>query len=82
MKAAQTFYLKGLEDVSYADSKCEALKNAAALILLTEWKEFCSPDFEEINKQLKNPIIFDRRNQYKSLDLHAKGFEYYKVGKN
>lgn len=81
MKAAQAFYLKGLDAVSYADSKYEALKNAAALILLTEWKEFRSPDFEEIKKQLKNPIIIDGRNQYKNLALQEKGFEYYQIGK-
>ena len=82
MKAAKAFYLKGLDAVSYADSKYEALKNADALILLTEWKEFRSPDFLEIKRQLKTPVIMDGRNQYKSLDLQVKDFEYYQVGKN
>ncbi len=82
MKVAQAFYFKGLDNITYVDSKYEALINADALILLTEWKEFRSPDFEEIKKQLKTLVIMDGRNQYKSLDLQEKGFEYYQVGKN
>jgi UDPglucose 6-dehydrogenase len=58
------------------------LKNANALILLTEWKEFRSPDFEEIKTQLKQPIIFDGRNQYNAFNLEDKGFEYFQIGKN
>ena len=50
-------------------------------MLLTEWKEFRSPDFEELNNQLKNPIIFDGRNQYNSSIVEEKGFEYYQIGK-
>ena len=59
----------------------KAFKNSEALILLTEWKEFRSPDFEELKNQLKNPIIFDGRNQYSAFNLEAKGFEYYQIGK-
>jgi UDPglucose 6-dehydrogenase len=58
------------------------LKNAAALILLTEWKESRSPDFEEIQAQLVSPIIFDGRNQYNAFNLEEKGFEYDQIGKN
>ena len=49
MDDAKSFYLKDIEEVEYFDSKYEALKNCEALILLTEWKEFRSPDFKEIN---------------------------------
>ncbi|MDO9037541.1 MAG: UDP binding domain-containing protein, partial [Lutibacter sp.] len=59
----------------------EALKNADAMVLLTEWKEFRSPDFEEINALLKAPVIFDGRNQYNIFNLEEKGFEYYQIGK-
>jgi UDPglucose 6-dehydrogenase len=62
-------------------SKYEVLKEAEALILLTEWKEFRSPDFEEIKSKLNQPIIFDGRNQYNSFDLEKNGFEYYQIGK-
>jgi UDPglucose 6-dehydrogenase len=49
---------------------------------LTEWKEFRSPDFEEIKAQLVSPVIFDGRNQYNAFNLEEKGFEYYQIGKN
>ena len=51
------------------------------MILLTEWKEFRSPDFEELKMKLIEPIIFDGRNQYSHLRLEKKGFEYYQIGK-
>ena len=82
MYEAKEFYLKGLENITYVDSKYKALENADAMLLLTEWKEFRSPDFEEIKKLLKSPIIFDGRNQYNMFNLAEKGFEYYQIGKN
>jgi len=81
MEEAKHFYLKGMPEISYVDSKYEALKNADAMVLLTEWKEFRSPDFTEIKKQLKTPIIFDGRNQYNIFNLAKIGFEYYQIGK-
>ena len=81
IEEAKEFYLKEVGNVVYLESKDEVLKNADALILLTEWKEFRSPDFEELKQQLKNPIIFDGRNQYNIFDLEEKGFEYYQIGK-
>jgi len=81
MGEAKEFYLKEVENVTYVSSKYEALKNADAMVLLTEWKEFRSPDFEEINKLLKTPVIFDGRNQYNIFNLEEKGFEYYQIGK-
>ncbi|PQJ21113.1 UDP-glucose/GDP-mannose dehydrogenase family protein [Tenacibaculum sp. SG-28] len=80
-KEAESFYLKDVEGVSYCESKYDVLKNAEALILLTEWKEFRSPDFTEIKNQLKYPVIFDGRNQYIAYNLEEKGFEYYRIGK-
>jgi UDPglucose 6-dehydrogenase len=81
MKESQHFYLKGEKNIRYVDSKYNVLDNAHALILLTEWKEFRSPDFEEIKSQLITPIIFDGRNQYGVFNLNDKGFEYYQIGK-
>lgn len=81
IKEAKSFYLKDLKNITYCKSKYEVLENANALILLTEWKEFRSPDFNEIKKQLKKPIIFDGRNQYNAFGLENKGFEYYQIGK-
>ena len=78
---AKEHYLKGVENITYVDSKYEVLKDSDALVLLTEWKEFRSPDFEEIKSQLKTPVILDGRNQYIAYDLENKGLEYYRIGK-
>lgn len=81
MEEAQEFYLKDVDGVSYFSSKYETLKNGNAMILLTEWKEFRSPDFDELKLQLKEPIIFDGRNQYNDAEMQRKGFEYHQIGK-
>ena len=81
VEEAQEFYLKDVKNISYHESKYEVLKDADALILLTEWKEFRSPDFHEIASQLSSPIIFDGRNQYNAFNLEEKGFEYFQIGK-
>lgn len=78
---AKEHYLKGVQNIMYMASKHDVLKDSDALVLLTEWKEFRSPDFEEIKKQLKRPVIFDGRNQYNTFKLDEKGFEYYQIGK-
>ena len=76
---AKNFYLKDYA-IEYVESKYEALKGADALLLLTEWKEFRSPDFEEIGKLLKDKVIFDGRNQYNTFNLPNMGFEYIQIG--
>ena len=78
---AKEHYLKGIQNITYVHSKYEVLKDSDALVLLTEWKEFRSPDFEEIKVQLKTPVIFDGRNQYIAYDLENKELEYYRIGK-
>ena len=50
------------------------------MILLTEWKEFRSPDFDELKMQLNDPVIFDGRNQYNAFNLGERGFEYHQIG--
>ncbi len=80
MEEAKTNYLKGVPNITYASSKYEALKNCNALVLVTEWKEFRSPDFDEIKTLLKEPIIFDGRNQYNIKRLQRMGFMYYQIG--
>ena len=78
---AKEHYLKGVQNITYVTSKYDVLKDSNALVLLTEWKEFRSPDFEEVKTQLKTPVIFDGRNQYNTFRLDEKGFEYYQIGK-
>ena len=79
MKDAKEFWLKDVE-VEYAPSKYDAINDADACVLVTEWKEFRSPDFEEMKKRLKNPIIFDGRNQYNKDKMKKLGFEYHQIG--
>lgn len=79
-KEAKEYYLKDNENVSYVDSKYEALHEADALILITEWKEFRSPDFYEIRRLLKTPVIFDGRNQYDAKRVRDYGLEYFQIG--
>ena len=78
---AQEYYLKDVSNIKYVKSKYDALKNADALILLTEWKEFRSPNFREMKLLLKSSIIFDGRNQYNAFNIEKIGFEYYQIGK-
>jgi len=80
MNKSKTKYLKDVA-VYYAKDKYDAIQNTDGLILLTEWKEFRSPDFEEIKKQMKHPVIFDGRNQYRTFALEKMQFEYYQIGK-
>jgi len=81
VEEAKSCYLKDIENIEYVSSKYQAIEKADALVLLTEWKEFRSPDFNEIKTQLNTPVIFDGRNQYHMFNLAAKGFEYYQIGK-
>ncbi len=69
-------YLKDVQNITYIKSKYDVLKDSDALVLLTEWEEFRSPDFVEIKAKLKNPILFDARNQCIEFDLNNNGFEY------
>lgn len=79
---AESFYLKGNDNVSYVDAKYDALKDADAMILVTEWQEFRSPDFDEMKRLLKNSIFFDGRNQFSKEKMNKEGFEYFQIGVN
>ena len=70
------------KSITYSNSAYDVLKNADGLLLLTEWNEFKQPDFDKIKKLLKQPIIFDGRNQYNCDFLKNKGFEYFQIGKD
>ncbi|NLC70842.1 MAG: UDP-glucose/GDP-mannose dehydrogenase family protein, partial [Desulfuromonadaceae bacterium] len=59
----------------------EALKNADAMALVTEWKPFRIPDFEAMKRLMKQPVIFDGRNQYDPEAVKAAGFEYQGIGR-
>jgi UDPglucose 6-dehydrogenase len=80
MPAAKKEFAK-LKGVGYADSPLAALDGADALAVVTEWKEFRSPDFEAIRTRLKTPAIFDGRNLYDPAQLKRLGLEYYPIGR-
>jgi len=63
------------------DEQYSALENADAMVLMTEWKPFRHPDFVQIKKILKKPVIFDGRNQYDPKLLREAGFEYSGIGR-
>lgn len=63
------------------ENKYDALNGSDALITVTEWREFNTPDFTEIKSRLKKPVIFDGRNLYDTKKVLAEGFDYFAVGK-
>jgi UDPglucose 6-dehydrogenase len=67
--------------VGYADSPMAALQDADVLLIVTEWKEFRSPDFEAIRATLRHPVIFDGRNMYEPAIVRASGLEYHAIGR-
>jgi len=77
---AKTKYLRHIRNIEYAENEYEALIEADALVLVTEWEQFKNPDFDNVRQRLKNRIIFDGRNQYNGKKLAELGFEYYRIG--
>lgn len=67
--------------LSFSKSPMDALEEADALIIVTEWKEFRSPDFEAIKGRLKNALIFDGRNLYDPKLVRGMGIDYYAIGR-
>jgi UDPglucose 6-dehydrogenase len=67
--------------VAYADSPLAAADGADALVIVTEWKEFRSPDLDSLRTRLKQPVIFDGRNLYDPDLVRAARFEYFSVGR-
>ena len=65
----------------YAKSQTAALDKANALVIVTEWKEFRSPDFDSIKRLLKSPVIFDGRNLYDPVQIRDLGIEYFAIGR-
>ena len=73
--------LGSLPAIVYAQTPYQALEDAEALVIVTEWKEFRSPDFDIIKDALKNPVIFDGRNLYDPATVRQMGFEYMAIGR-
>ncbi len=67
--------------ITYCKNAYDALADADALALITEWNEFREPDFARMKKRMKTPVIFDGRNIYKPEAIAAQGFTYYSIGR-
>jgi len=67
--------------LQFVENQYEALKEADALALVTEWKPFCYPDMVLMKKWMRRPLIFDGRNQYNPKQMVDAGFEYYGIGR-
>ena len=67
--------------VRFASSTVDALDGADALIIVTEWKEFRSPNFADMKKRMKSPVVFDGRNLYDPALMRDSGIEYFSVGR-
>jgi UDPglucose 6-dehydrogenase len=67
--------------LAYADSATAALKNADALVIVTEWKEFRAPNFDAVKKDLKTAVVFDGRNLYNPAQMRERGIEYFAIGR-
>ena len=67
--------------LTYADSPLAACADADALVVVTEWQEFRSPDLEALKQNLRTPLIFDGRNLYNPSDVRGAGIEYVGIGR-
>jgi UDPglucose 6-dehydrogenase len=72
----------GLKQVTLVDDLMVAAQDADALVIVTEWKAFRSPDFDLLKAKLKNPIIFDGRNLYEPQSMQELGIEYCGIGRH
>jgi UDPglucose 6-dehydrogenase len=68
-------------DLVLCDSATEALEGADALVVVTEWKQFRSPDFQMLRERLKDAVVFDGRNLYEPAEVEAAGLAYYGIGR-
>jgi len=73
---------EGLKKVSMVNDPMIALDGCDALVIVTEWKAFRSPDFDVVKQKLKNPIVFDGRNLYEPSAMEELGIEYQGIGRH
>ena len=68
------------DSVTLVDDAYDAVKDADALLLLTEWREYQYPEFDRIRERMRTPVVFDGRNIWVTYSLGDQGFEYAGVG--
>ena len=71
----------GVDGLAFAATPNEALTDADALVVVTEWKAFRSPDFERVRSALRQPVVFDGRNLFDPERMRELGFEYFAIGR-
>jgi UDPglucose 6-dehydrogenase len=81
MQEAARIYPDRGDELALCDSAYDALSGSDALVIVTEWQEFRSPDFEHVKRELRNPVIFDGRNLFDPAMLHTLGITYYAIGR-
>ena len=74
--------LDGVPRLTYANSQAQALEGADALVIITEWKEFKSPDFDAMKAALKQPVVIDGRNLYEPSLMAELSIEYNGIGRS
>ena len=67
--------------LTYVDSAFEAVRDAHALVILTDWEEFRSLDLGRVGSLMRTPIVVDGRNLFEPAQMQAAGFEYYSLGR-
>jgi UDPglucose 6-dehydrogenase len=67
--------------LTFAGNPLDACDGADALVVVTEWKEFRSPDFDSLRRHLREPVIFDGRNLYEPDVVRDAGFEHFSIGR-
>jgi UDPglucose 6-dehydrogenase len=72
---------EALGRLTFVEDQMDVTANADALVIMTEWKAFKSPDFDSLKSRLKQPIVFDGRNLYEPLAMDELGIEYYSIGR-
>jgi UDPglucose 6-dehydrogenase len=73
--------IKGIADAEFASSALEAVIDAEALIIATDWNEFCNVDFAMLKEKMRTPIVFDGRNLLDPETMRQFGFNYYSIGR-
>jgi UDPglucose 6-dehydrogenase len=73
--------MEGTKGLTFVDNQTKALEGSDALVIITEWKEFKSPDFDAIKALLKQPVVIDGRNLYDPAFMRTLGIEYMSIGR-
>ena len=69
------------DKIVYCEDQYEALQDSDALLIVTEWPVFRTPDFATIKEYLSTPVIFDGRNLYDTDHMNELGFDYFSIGR-